>query len=162
MPVPGWISKILSGGVGDIVEKVGNVADKFIQTKEEKDAFALEILKTKASIEQSTSELEARIEEAYLKDTQDARESYTKIQESEKASWLSKNIMPILTLVVTTGFFGLLGYMLKYTVPESNERIMDILLGSLGTAWVTMVGFYFGSSRSSEIKSDQIHKMINK
>lgn len=99
--------------------------------------------------------------EAQLKDIQDARSTYAKIQESEKASWLSKNIMPMLTIGVTVGFFGLLGYMLKYSVPQSNERIMDILLGSLGTAWITMVSFYFGSSKGSEDKQKQLNSIQN-
>lgn len=162
MPVPGFISKLFAGGIGEAVEKVGNIADKFIQTKEEKDAFSLELLKAKADIELKTAEISKDIDEMYLKDAQSARDSFVRIQESENASWLAKNIIPLLTLVVTVGFFSMLGYMLKWTVPQSNERVMDILLGSLGTAWITMVGFYFGSSKSSEAKTTQINKMINK
>jgi hypothetical protein len=161
MPVGAIISKLFSGGVVDIVEKVGNIADKFIQTKEEKDAFSLEMTKVQADINQKANELAASIDEAYLKDTQDARLAYSKIQESENSSWLAKNIMPVLTLGVTVGFFGLLVYMLKYEVPKANEAIMYTMLGSLGTAWITMVGFYFGSSQGSKTNGEALRKMID-
>ena len=41
--MPNLFQKIFSGGAGQIVESVGNVADKFVQTKEEKDAANLEL-----------------------------------------------------------------------------------------------------------------------
>lgn len=162
MPLPGFIGKLLSGGVGDIVEKIGGVADKFIQTKEEKEAFSLELLKAKADIEQKAADLEAKVEEAYIKDIQDARSSFTRIQESDKASWLAKNILPILTVGVTLGFFGLLFYMLKYDVPTANKDILNIMLGSLGTAWISIVGYFFGSSAGSKANADVIRKIVDK
>lgn len=162
MPLPGFITKLFSGSAGDVIEKIGGVADKFIQTKEEKDAFNLELLKVKSDIEYKAAELEAKIDESYLKDTQDARNSYVKIQESDKASWLSKNTLPILTLLITLGFFGLLTFMLMYDVPTANKDILNIMLGSLGTAWITVVAFYFGSSQGSKANGDVIRKIADK
>jgi len=35
---------------------------------------------------------------------------------------------------------------------------IEIMLGSLGTAWTGVVAFYFGSSASSQKKDDLLHK----
>jgi hypothetical protein len=51
-----WFSDIFSGTVGGVVEGIGNVADKFITTDDEKNAFRLETLKL---IQQRDSEIEA-------------------------------------------------------------------------------------------------------
>ena len=89
MPLPGFIAKLVGGKAVEAVDTIANIADKFIQTKEEKDAFALELLKAKADIELKNATLEKDIDEMYLKDMQDARGSNVKIQESDKASWLA-------------------------------------------------------------------------
>ena len=43
--MPNFLNKIFSGGAGQVVESVVNVVDKFVQTKEEKDAANLELQK---------------------------------------------------------------------------------------------------------------------
>jgi hypothetical protein len=64
---------------------------------------------------------------------------------------------------ITLGFFGTLGYILKFGLPQQNEAAKNVLLmlvGSLGTAWTTgVVGYYFGSSSGSERKTDLISRM---
>ena len=61
----GFLSKIVSSGFGDIVEKVGGVADKFHLSGEEKQRFKLEmealLQKRDSEIEQTLrSELQAK------------------------------------------------------------------------------------------------------
>jgi hypothetical protein len=138
---------------------ISGLIDNITTNKEEKGEIQAKLETIKNSFETKVTELILEREKIHLADIADARSTYARVQESEKSSWMAKNIMPILTMVVTVGFFGMLGYMLKYEVPESNERIMDILLGSLGTAWITMVSFYFGSSKGSEDKSKHIIDM---
>lgn len=161
--IPVWIDTV-KGIVGGLFgEKgIGGIVDDLVTSKEEKGEIQAKLETIKNGFETSMIAMVIEREKAILADVADARSSYTRIQESDKASWLSKNIMPVLTIAVTIGFFGMLFYMLKYEVPKANERIMDILLGSLGTAWITMVSFYFGSSKGSEDKSKQITQMQNK
>lgn len=161
--IPG-IADLAKGVVSGLFGKDGlsGIIDTCFTSKEEKMAGQAKLDEIKNVFEAKIAEVLLEREKMILADTADARSTYARVQESDKASWLSKNIMPILTLGVTFGFFGLLTYMLKYSVPESNERIMDILLGSLGTAWITMISFYFGSSKGSEDKSKQINEMANK
>jgi len=65
------------------------------------------------------------------------------------------SIMPaVLTILITIGFFGILGWMLY------DDKIVDsppllIMLGSLGTAWTGCCAFWFGTTSNSG-KKDQI------
>jgi hypothetical protein len=63
---------------------------------------------------------------------------------------------PVLAMFVTAGFFGIL-FGLMYGQIQHAPQI-DIMLGSLGTAWTGIIAFYFGSSASSQNKDDLLHQ----
>ena len=52
---------------------------------------------------------------------------------------LRDRIPAILAIAVTAGFFGLLFFLLRWAPPKQNEALLDITLGSLGTAWVAII-----------------------
>jgi hypothetical protein len=58
-------------------------------------------------------------------------------------------------MLVTTGFFGILGFMIINGDYKPTEPLL-VMLGSLGTAWTMIIGFYFGSSSSSQNKDATI------
>lgn len=66
-----------------------------------------------------------------------------------------------LAVCVTTGFFGVLGFMLLREVPASSKDVLNIMLGSLGTAWIQVMAYYFGSSSGSEKKTAIMAKMAS-
>jgi hypothetical protein len=59
-------------------------------------------------------------------------------------------IPPLLAIFVTLGFFGILAAMMFTNVPHSEPLL--VMLGSLGTSWTMIIGFYFGSSHGSQQK----------
>jgi hypothetical protein len=61
------------------------------------------------------------------------------------------NVPPILAILVTTGFFGILIFMVTNSSYKPTEPLL-VMLGSLGTAWTMIIGFYFGSSHGSQSK----------
>lgn len=155
-------SKIIGESAGAVVSNIMGGLDGLITSKEERMEMEAKIT---AEINRHTEAVRnADLEEtkAYLSDSANARDNNAKIQESENASWLAKNVTYILALVVTIGFFGLLAYMLKYEVPAANKDVMNILLGSLGTAWVTIIGFFYGSSMGSKSKGAALDKIQGK
>lgn len=160
MPLPGILGKLIGSKVVDAAETVANIADKFIQTKEEKDAFALELLKAKADIELKSSTLEKDIDEMYLKDTQDARSANARIQESANASWLSKNVGYILDLFLAAlwGTITIIMFLkiFKITAQDVDMISLMALHGTVTAVFMMSVTFHRGTSRGSEIKSQEL------
>jgi hypothetical protein len=58
-----------------------------------------------------------------------------------------------LAISVTLGFFGLLTLSAMHAPPSSSEKVLDVMTGSLGTAWIMVMGYYFGSSAGSAEKT---------
>lgn len=69
----------------------------------------------------------------------------------EKA--LKDNLPSILALLITFGFFGVLLYIMVYGTNESSHDVVNLLIGSLGTAWISIISYYFGSSAGSQLKT---------
>jgi len=69
----------------------------------------------------------------------------------------TKSLIPaLLAVFVTVGFFGiLLGLMTEHF--KTSDALM-LMLGSLATAWTGVMAFYFGSSASSQAKTELLAK----
>jgi hypothetical protein len=63
-----------------------------------------------------------------------------------------------LAYAITGGFFGVLTYLLIGDVPTGSRDILNIMLGSLGTAWVGVNAYYFGSTKGSQAKTELLAK----
>ena len=73
-------------------------------------------------------------------------------------SWLPE----VLAILVTAGFFGIIIYILHFGLPESGKEPLLLLLGSLGTAWTSIMAFYFGSSSGSQKKTEALTAALGK
>mgnify|MGYP003336481863 FL=1 len=107
-----------------------------------------------ASIQQAEIELKAKAQEMgldFAKLENDDRKSARDMQVATK-SWIPST----LAIGITLGFFGILAGLMSGKVVAGPE--IEIMLGSLGTAWTGIVAFYFGSSASSQKKDDLLHK----
>jgi len=62
----------------------------------------------------------------------------------------------VLSASITMGFFGVLYLMLIQGVPEGEKDVLLVMLGSLGTAWASVVNYWFGSSIGSKSKTDMM------
>lgn len=79
-----------------------------------------------------------------VQDVQGARTMQTSTR-----SW----VPPVLTLVITLGFFGLVVGLMYANIPDANKAIFYSLTGSLGTAWLGCIHFWFGDTNSSNDKT---------
>lgn len=64
-----------------------------------------------------------------------------------------------LAYLITFGFFATLGYLIVYGKPQAGGDVMLVMVGSLGTAWASIVSFFYGSSAGSAAKTDVINKI---
>ncbi|HEV2673372.1 MAG TPA: hypothetical protein VGV37_02455 [Aliidongia sp.] len=64
----------------------------------------------------------------------------------------------ILAMVMTCGFFSLLALLSLREVPASSQQLLNTMVGVLGTAWVAMVAYYFGSSSGSARATELLAK----
>ena len=71
-------------------------------------------------------------------------------REIKTGDWMPK----ALGLLITFGFFGLLGYLMKAEPPPGSRDILNIMLGSLGSAWIGVTTYFFGSSAGSARKDE--------
>lgn len=107
-----------------------------------------------ASIQQAEIAVKARAQELgldFAKLAVDDRKSARDMQSTTRSF-----VPPILAMLVTLGFFGILIGLMTKTFATSDALML--MLGSLGTAWTGIIAFYFGSSASSQNKDALLHQ----
>ena len=102
-----------------------------------------EIKKMELQFQNDEKERGFRYAEIEFQNTQSAREMQISTQSSTPT---------VMSYLITLGFFGILTYMLSDAYVSSEPLL--VMLGSLGTAWVAVVNFWFGSSHGSMQKSE--------
>lgn len=116
----------------------GASPDQLLLLKQADQEFALQMQKL------GFENLEA-LEAIAAGDRANAREREIKTQD-----WTPK----ALGIAITLGFFGLLYFLLRHEPPTGSRDILNIMLGSLGSAWIGVVTYYFGSSAGSARKTE--------
>lgn len=109
-----------------------------------------------AAMRKADQDYAARMAEAGFKDvetlaalTVQDRANARQMQMSTK-SWTA----PFLAIAVTVGFFSVLGLMMFMDLPKAAHDALMLMLGSLGTAWASIIAYYFGSSVGSDRKTE--------
>jgi hypothetical protein len=144
MGVPSWITDLIGGGAAKIIDSVGETAKKFITTDADRLAFDLELQKAALDVQR----LEFEAEKARLGDVDSARKMYA----------TDSLVQKILALLFTVAFFGFMVFLLVWmqgsTLTNSQENLIYAMFGAVSGIMVTIVGFYFGSSKGSQDKND--------
>ncbi|MCR8914372.1 hypothetical protein FDP08_12165 [Marinobacter panjinensis] len=96
-----WFSKLFAGGVGDVIEKVGSTIDRFNLSREEKQAFKLEL-------QQVLMERESEIEQTIRKNLE--AEERILLAELQQGDTYTKRARPSVV------YFGLIMIALNYFV----------------------------------------------
>ena len=106
-----------------------------------------------SSLKQAEIELQRQAQELGLNFEQLAVQDRASARDLQKET--KSFIPPVLSILVTLGFFGILGGLMSGKIMTSDALML--MLGSLGTAWTGIIAFYFGSSASSQSKDAMIH-----
>jgi hypothetical protein len=119
-------------GLDNLGQKIGDLADRFIQTKEEKDEFEKEMTKIFLDAEK---DIQKNISERWRTDmTSD--------------SWLSKNVRPmvLIFLVVSTVLLVFIDAgVIKFEVKASWVDLLQLVL-------ITVISAYFGGRSIEKIR----------
>ena len=100
--------------------------------------------------QKQTQELGLNFEKLATEDRKSARD----MQIATK-SW----IPGALSIGITFGFFGILIWLMIHPADTANTPLM-IMLGSLGTAWTGIIGYYFGSSAGNSRKDEMLYNSV--
>ena len=157
--MPNFLNKIFSGGAGQVVESVANVVDKFVQTKEEKEAANLELQKVINSHLEVMEQEATKQMEVHQKEMDSARNREIQIATAEKAPLINKIVTPVLALIVILLTF-ILFYVLMFKQVGNEKDIIIYVLGVLSAVCTQIVSYYFGSSQGSANKQNQIDKLL--
>lgn len=142
------VGTLLGGPAG---AAVGGLLSAALGTDNTPDAVSAELagnpdaivkiheLQTNAKVQ--LQQLAVTAEANRLADVQNARARQTANPGDKTPSLLAAG--------VTAGFFGILLLMALHTLPAANRDLMNIIIGSLGTAWISIISYYFGSSKDS-------------
>ena len=100
--------------------------------------------------------------EAQFADKDSARQMQMAAMNSENASWLQRNIVPMLACGTTIMIFSLFLILMLIDIPDQSHDLSMILLGGLLSSQSVILSFYFGSSMGSKDKSDDLVSVLKK
>jgi hypothetical protein len=143
----GMAAKIVSGAVGKtvaadpqaIAEAVsGATPDQLLQLKQADNAFA-------EQMQQIGFAHADELEKIAADDRANARARQVAVRDLTPT---------VLAFGVTIGFFATLWFVFGHGVAAEARDMANIMVGTLGTAWVGVITYYFGSSAGSDRKTE--------
>lgn len=136
------IGELISGG---LLKDAGAIVDDLTTSKEEKLAAKQKLMELELNYRSKIFELE-------VQDRDSARKREMTLLSQGKRDWFMWFV----------GFVGLASfcfaiYVVAYlTIPEPNRELFINLLGIIEGAVISIFGYYFGSSRGSDQKTEII------
>tara|TARA_R110001592_G_scaffold346983_1_gene639929 strand:+ start:53 stop:451 length:399 start_codon:yes stop_codon:yes gene_type:complete len=126
------LAKLFGGAGGSILEKISGVADKFIQTKEEKATFEKEMTQIMIDAEAA---MQKNVTERWKADL-------------EHGNWLTRSVRPLVLifLIISTVILVFIDSgSIKFAVDEKWTDLLQLVL-------MTTIGAYFGGRSVEKIK----------
>lgn len=71
-------------------------------------------------------------------------------------------MMEFLTVSTSLGFFAVVFALLWVEMPQHSHDVLLVLFGSLGTAWMAVISYFFGSSAGSANKDANKQALFDK
>ncbi len=126
------LAKLFGGAGGSILEKISGVADKFIQTKEEKATFEKEMTQIMIDAEAA---MQKNVTERWKADL-------------EHGNWLTRSVRPLVLifLIISTVILVFIDSgSIKFAVDEKWTDLLQLVL-------MTTIGAYFGGRSVEKLK----------
>jgi len=139
----GVISETGQKVVASVFEGVNELIEQFHMSPEDAQKFKLAL-----------AQMQLDAYKAQITDVQSARQ----MQMANKSPWPG-----ILTLVIVGGFYGVLGVIFFKGLPSTSApggEIVLLLIGSLSTALTAVLGYWFGTTQSSQNKDKMLMESV--
>ena len=119
-------------GIDNVASKVGDLVDRFVQTKEEK------------------AEFEKELTQIFIEAEKDMQQNVTERWKSDMGSdsWLSKNVRPLVLLFLIVSTIVMIfidAGAIKFNVQENWVDLLQIVL-------ITVISAYFGGRSFEKIR----------
>lgn len=128
------VSKLIEGPVEDADAALSDVIG--VQTPE----VLAKLVALDSEFKSSLGNL--NLDESFFKDVAQAREREMTLRDRTPA---------ILAGSVTVGLFAIIFMLIFVPIPTESMNIVNIMLGSLSTAWMSVIGYYFGSVKTPTV-----------
>lgn len=159
------VASEVPGPVGMVAGLVSNVLGKTIQP----DPAAIDTAVQGATPDQLVAlkekdlDVQAQMQKAGFDDLEElARIGEQDTADARLMQRTDKSWIPAaLAITVTIGFFGALAAVLHWGIPAAGHDVIISLIASLGTVWLTIMNFYFGSSSGSSAKNAPLINLAN-
>ncbi len=149
-PVAGVaISALAEGLLGDDVkgntlEQKQEALEAYLGSNASPDVLE-KIRKIDADFKVQMKKMDVDLESVHAGDRASARE-----RERILNDWTPR----AMAMSVTVGVFAILcGLMFIEGIPEASITLLNVMLGALSTAWISIIQYYFGSSKGSSDKN---------
>ena len=129
------LAKLFGGAGGSILEKISGVADKFIQTKEEKATFEKEMTQIMIDAEAA---MQKNVTERWKADL-------------EHGNWLTRSVRPLVLifLIISTVILVFIDSgSINFGVDEKWTDLLQLVL-------MTTIGAYFGGRSVEKLKKNK-------
>ena len=169
----GLLSTLASNGLGVLAGAITAKGKEFVEDKigmkipdnptseQMVELKKAEMLHEEVLLELAIKKSQINLEEKKIDvdNTKDARLMNAKIQESEHASYISKVAPYWLDFLIVGSTLAMSAFLFFIGVPETNEKLMYMVLGSLVTMCGTILNFHRGTSASSKDKDNTISNL---
>ena len=162
-----FFTNLFSAGASNLVDAVGDAIDKNVTNDEEIKELENELAKASMKFETDMATLGLKETELYIGDTSSARSHQTAVQTSENASWLAKNVHPMLAVGILGLTFGMYFWILRdnssiLANDNGMKEIVIYILGALTTVSTQVAAYYFGSSQGSKDKQAALKSIVDR
>ena len=120
------------------------------------------VLRLKEALITAESQERQRQHDQIMAQLADVASARTQTVELAKAGSAIAWGAPIVSVIVTAGFFGMLYLVITREIPDGSQRLADIMLGWLGAAFSAVVGYWVGSSAGSAQKTSLVEALARK
>lgn len=156
----------LLGGVmgGSVGEKIGtgiagvlgcDSTPEAIETALQDPEKVLQLKKYEMDHKVELEQIELEETRIHLADVQSARDREI---ETTKATGKRDINLYVLAWTIVIGFFGLMGILIFKVIPTANSSMLNLVVGALLGSFTTVIGYFFGSSKSSSDKTELMAK----